>query len=194
MPPTKRRGNVAKTSGAMKYVQEPRKPNKRGSLSLAASGSSGDVRGASSYSVRDATEDDAEAISALCVRTSALHSLLAALDADMRRWVLQREFRDAEEPDMDDLIARMAPVDLILIEGFKRHRHAKLEVFRASVGKSLLAAEDDTIVAVASDASVDGVTCPVLDMNDVRAVADFIVTHCGLAVSPQTDKMSHGAA
>lgn len=88
----------------------------------------------------------------------------------------------------------MAPVDLILIEGFKRHRHAKLEVFRASVGKSLLAAEDDTIVAVASDASVDGVTCPVLDMNDVRAVADFIVTHCGLAVSPQTDKMSHGAA
>ena len=91
MPPAKRRGNVAKTSGAMKYVQEPRKPNKRALLSLAASGSSGDVRGSSSYSVRDATEDDAEAISALCVRTSALHSLLAALDADMRRWVLQRE-------------------------------------------------------------------------------------------------------
>ncbi|MEQ8227399.1 MAG: molybdopterin-guanine dinucleotide biosynthesis protein B [Rhodospirillales bacterium] len=111
-----------------------------------------------------------------------------------RRWVLQREFRDEEEPDMDDLIARMAPVDLILIEGFKRHRHAKLEVFRASVGKSLLAAEDDTIVAVASDASVDGVTCPVLDMNDVGAVADFIVAHCGLAASTQTGKMSHGAA
>ena len=91
MPPAKRRGNVAKTSGAMKYVQEPRKPNKRGSLSLAASGSSGDLRDSSSYNVREATEDDAEAISALCVRTSALHSLLAALDADMRRWVLQRE-------------------------------------------------------------------------------------------------------
>ncbi|PIW26925.1 MAG: molybdopterin-guanine dinucleotide biosynthesis protein B [Rhodospirillales bacterium CG15_BIG_FIL_POST_REV_8_21_14_020_66_15] len=114
-----------------------------------------------------------------------------------RRWVLQREFRDDMEPDMDDLIARMAPVDLILIEGFKRHLHAKMEVFRAAVGKGLLAAADDTIVAVASVDPVEGVACPVLDLNDVPAVADFIVDYCGLAVpanAEQTGKMSHGAA
>jgi molybdopterin-guanine dinucleotide biosynthesis protein B len=108
-----------------------------------------------------------------------------------KRWVLQKELRDEDEPDMDDLIARMAPVDLILIEGFKRHRHAKMEVFRPSVGKDLLAAGDDTIVAVASDGSIDDLACPVLDMNDVAAVADFIVDYCGLDAPA---KVSHGAA
>lgn len=113
-----------------------------------------------------------------------------------KRWVLQRELRDEDEPDMESLIQRMAPVDLILIEGFKRHRHAKMEVFRAEVGKDLIAAGDDTIVAVASDGPVDGVTCPVLDVNDVTAVADFIIAHCAL-VAPAADnagKVRHGAA
>ena len=109
-----------------------------------------------------------------------------------KRWVLQRELRDEGEPDMDELIARMAPVDLILIEGFKSHRHAKMEVFRPSVGKPMIAAEDDTVVAVASDEVLQGLNCPVLDMNDVAAVADFIVAHCGLADA--SAKVSHGAA
>ena len=109
-----------------------------------------------------------------------------------KRWVLQRELRDEDEPDMDELIARMAPVDLILIEGFKSHRHAKMEVFRPSVGKPMIAAEDDTVVAVASDEALEGLDCPVLDMNDVPAVADFIMAYCGLASSGA--KVSHGAA
>ena len=109
-----------------------------------------------------------------------------------KRWVLQRELRDEGEPDMDELIARMAPVDLILIEGFKSHRHAKMEVFRPSVGKPMIAAEDDTVVAVASDEVLQGLSCPVLDMNDVAAVADFIMAHCGLADA--SAKVSHGAA
>lgn len=113
-----------------------------------------------------------------------------------RRWVLQRELRDEDEPDMESLIQRMAPVDLVLIEGFKRHRHAKLEVFRAEVGKGLIAADDDTIVAVASDGPVEGIACPVLDVNDVTAIADFIITHCALAVpaAGKAGKVSHGAA
>lgn len=114
-----------------------------------------------------------------------------------KRWVLQRELRDEGEPDMDSLIRRMAPVDLVLIEGFKRHRHDKMEVFRAEVGKDLIAADDGTIVAVASDGAVAGVTCPVLDINDVSAIADFIVAHCGLTASAaqgQPGKVSHGAA
>ncbi|MAO57298.1 MAG: molybdopterin-guanine dinucleotide biosynthesis protein B [Rhodospirillaceae bacterium] len=59
-----------------------------------------------------------------------------------KRWVLQRELRGEDEPDMDELIARMAPVDLILIEGFKSHRHDKMEIFRPSVGKPMLAVDD----------------------------------------------------
>jgi len=111
-----------------------------------------------------------------------------------RRWVLQREIRDEPEPDMDSLIARMSPVDLILIEGFKRHHHAKLEVFRRAVGKPLLAMEDDTVLAVASDGPVPEVDVPVLDLNDVAAVADFIIGRCGLAVRPAVAGAGHGAA
>lgn len=116
-----------------------------------------------------------------------------------KRWALQRELRDEPEPDMDALIARMAPVDLILIEGFKRHRHAKLEVFRPSVGKSLIAADDDTIVAVASDGPVDAVMVPVLDVDDVVVVADFILQFCNLADARPRDAkpgggLAHGAA
>tara|TARA_Y100000813_G_scaffold188939_1_gene163627 strand:- start:846 stop:1493 length:648 start_codon:yes stop_codon:yes gene_type:complete len=114
-----------------------------------------------------------------------------------KRWVLQREFRDGPEPDMDDLIARMAPVDLILIEGFKSHRHAKVEVFRREVGKDLIAAGDDSIVAVASTGAVSEASCPVLDLDDVPAIADFIMAHCGLTASdaPQDgSKVRHGAA
>lgn len=111
-----------------------------------------------------------------------------------RRWVLQREIRDEPEPDMDALIARMAPVDLILIEGFKRHRHPKLEVYRRTVGKPLLALEDDSVLAVASDGPVPEVGVPVFDLVDVAAVADFIVGHCGLAVRPAALGVGHGAA
>lgn len=111
-----------------------------------------------------------------------------------RRWVLQREFRDEPEPDMDALIARMAPVDLVLIEGFKRHRHAKLEVYRREVGKPLLALEDDTVLAVASDGQVPEVGVPVLNLDDVASIADFIVGHCGLAARPALAEAGHGAA
>ena len=115
-----------------------------------------------------------------------------------KRWALQRELRDAPEPDMDELIARMAPVDLILIEGFKRHRHPKMEVFRPSVGKALIASEDETVVAVASDGPVDAVKVPVLDMDDVAAVADFIIEFCQLTPltgsNTDADGAAHGAA
>ena len=61
------------------------------------------------------------------------------------RWALMHENRGKDEPDFDTLVAKMAPVDLLLIEGFKSYPHEKLEVYRTSVGKSLLAPEDDSI-------------------------------------------------
>ena len=114
-----------------------------------------------------------------------------------RRWALQRELRDDAEPDMDELIGRMAPVDLILVEGYKSHRHPKLEVFRRAVGKSLLAAENDTVVAVASDGPVAEARVPVLDLEDVPAIADFIIDFCDLApraVAAGAAGAGHGAA
>jgi len=96
------------------------------------------------------------------------------------RWALMHELRGEAEPDMDALIARMTPVDLLLIEGFKRHRHPKMEIHRPAVGKPLIARDDASIVAVASDAPLDGIRTPVIDLDDVAAVADFIVGYCGL--------------
>ena len=100
--------------------------------------------------------------------------------ASSRRWALLHEVRDAPEPDMDTLIAHMTPVDLVLVEGFKKHPHAKLEVFRPSVGQAPLWPDDPTVAAVATDEAMTDVRVPVLDLNNVAAVADFIVEHCDL--------------
>jgi len=96
------------------------------------------------------------------------------------RWALIHEMRGDREPSIEELAARMTPVDLLLIEGFKSYPHDKIEVFRAAVGKPLICLEDYHIVAVASDAPVPQAEVPVLDLNDVAAIADFIVRRTGL--------------
>ncbi len=105
------------------------------------------------------------------------------------RWALLRELRGEPEPDMDAQITRMTPVDLLLIEGFKANRHPKMEVHRPAIGKPLLCVNDPTVVAVATDAPLNGVTVPVFDINDVFGIAEFIVAHCGLRA-----RRRHGAA
>jgi molybdopterin-guanine dinucleotide biosynthesis protein B len=99
------------------------------------------------------------------------------------RWALIHEGRGETEPSLDELVQRMAPVDLILIEGFKSESYQKLEVHRPSLGKKLLCLDDTEVVALASDASVEGTKLPVLDLDDVAAIADFIIAHCGLAAA-----------
>jgi molybdopterin-guanine dinucleotide biosynthesis adapter protein len=98
-----------------------------------------------------------------------------------RRWALMHENREETEPRPDELMRHMSDVDLLLIEGFKREPHDKLEVWRAATGKPLLAREDRTILAVATDAAIPGLSIPVLDLNDAGAIAEFILTRCGLA-------------
>ena len=105
------------------------------------------------------------------------------------RWALLHENRDDPEPTMDELLTRMSPVDLVIIEGFKTWRHDKLEVHRPEVGKPLLAADDPTIVAVASTAALDGAGRPVFDLDDIDAIADFIIDHLDLIPASR-----HGAA
>jgi molybdopterin-guanine dinucleotide biosynthesis protein B len=94
--------------------------------------------------------------------------------ASSRRFALMRELRDAPEPALGELVARMAPVDLLLVEGFKREAHPKLEVHRPSVGKPFLYPDDPHIVGIASDAVLTA-PLPVLPLADVAAIADFIL-------------------
>lgn len=90
------------------------------------------------------------------------------------------ELRGAAEPTLDDLLVRLAPVDLVLIEGYKRDRHAKIEAYRAETGNDLIAREDPTVRAVASDVPL-ALDRPVFDLNDTVAITDFILAEVGLA-------------
>jgi molybdopterin-guanine dinucleotide biosynthesis protein B len=85
------------------------------------------------------------------------------------------ELRGAPEPRLEALLARLDPVDLVLVEGYKRDRHPKLEVWRTATGKSPIFADDPTVVALATDAAPPGVHIPVLPLNDVDTVARFVV-------------------
>ncbi len=91
------------------------------------------------------------------------------------RWALMHELRGGAEPTLETLVARLQPVDLLLVEGFKRHPHPKLEIHRPSNGKPLLCGDDPHIVAVASDVTLDHLPVPRLDLNDVPTIADFIL-------------------
>jgi molybdopterin-guanine dinucleotide biosynthesis protein B len=91
-----------------------------------------------------------------------------------RRWVLMHELRGAHEPPFDEQIRHLAPCDLLLVEGFKHAPIPKLEVWRAATGEGLLHPNDPHIVAVASDEKVD-TRLPLLDLNDVDGIAQFIV-------------------
>jgi molybdopterin-guanine dinucleotide biosynthesis adapter protein len=98
-----------------------------------------------------------------------------------RRWALMHELRAQAEPSAAELIRHMTPVDLILIEGFKREAHDKVEIYRESNGKPLLSTGDPSFVAVFSDQAVPETALPVIDLNDTTAIADFIIRHCGFA-------------
>jgi len=100
--------------------------------------------------------------------------------ATARRWAVIHELRGAAEPPLDELLARMTPVDLVLVEGFKRFPHPKIEVHRAERGTPLLAPEDPSVVAVASDAPLPGLALPRLGLDDVPAIAAFILARLEL--------------
>jgi molybdopterin-guanine dinucleotide biosynthesis protein B len=90
------------------------------------------------------------------------------------RFALVHELRGAAEPTLKDLLARMSPVDLVVVEGYKAASIPKLEVYRAAVGKPLLHPDDDCIVAVAADAPLPQVELPVVSLDDVEGIADIV--------------------
>ncbi len=92
-----------------------------------------------------------------------------------RRWALVHELRGDPEPSFDALLRKLSPVDLVLVEGYKRERHPKLEVYRAALGKPPLHPDDPAIVAIASDQPLPVAGVPVVDLDDVAGIVDILV-------------------
>lgn len=109
-------------------------------------------------------------------REAGAHEVLLA---SRTRWALMHELAADVEPRLEDLLAKMAPVDLVLIEGYKRDNHAKVEAHRDATGADLIATDDPTIKAVASDVAI-ACACPMFDLDDTGAIADFILADLGM--------------
>lgn len=102
-----------------------------------------------------------------------------------RRWAILHELREELEWDLRALVAKMAPVDLVLVEGFKRDAFPKLEIHRAANGKPLIHPDDPHIVAIASDVALPQARIPVIDLNDIKAIADLLLK-CAVPVGAAT--------
>jgi molybdopterin-guanine dinucleotide biosynthesis protein B len=99
-----------------------------------------------------------------------------------RRWALMHELRGEDEPTLDEVLARIAPCDLVLVEGYKRENHLKIEARRLDAkDRSPLTSGDPAIVAIASDHAVAGEQVPVFGIDDIEAIADFVEARTGLA-------------
>lgn len=94
-----------------------------------------------------------------------------------RRWALMHELRDGAEARLSDLLQHLSPVDLVLVEGFKTSVHRKIEVYRAANGKQPLHPGDASIIAVASDTPFPEAGRPVIPIDEVEALADFMLNH-----------------
>ena len=110
-------------------------------------------------------------------KDSHTHRMAGATEvlvSSANRFALLHELRGAPELTLSALLEKLSPVDLVLVEGFKREAHPKLEVYRAAVGKPLLAPDDPNVVGIASDGPV-AARVPVVSLDDVEAVADMLV-------------------
>lgn len=104
------------------------------------------------------------------------------LVASSARIALMRELKGTPELSLDELLGMLAPADLVLVEGFKGGLHPKIEAHRAVADRPLLALENDSIRAVASDVALPDLAVPTFDLNDTGAIANFIANDLGLAL------------
>ena len=118
-------------------------------------------------------------------REAGAHEVLISSD---QRWALMREHRGAPEPVLSELVGHLSAVDLVLVEGFKREAHPKIEIHREIVGKPLLFPNDPQIVAIASDRPMPEAPIPHVDLDDIQAIADLVERY---AAPP--DKIGWGA-
>jgi molybdopterin-guanine dinucleotide biosynthesis protein B len=94
--------------------------------------------------------------------------------ASSRRWAVVHELRNEPEPQLAELLAKLNPADLVIVEGFKHYAQPKLEIYRASLGKPLIYPQDDCIVAIASDKPLPHAQLPVLMLDDIEGIANVL--------------------
>jgi molybdopterin-guanine dinucleotide biosynthesis protein B len=113
-------------------------------------------------------------------KDSFMHRTAGATEvaiSSAKRFAILHELRDQPEWDLPALLVKLSPVDLVLVEGFKRDRFPKLEIHRVANGKPLLHPDDPHIVAVASDQPLPQAKVPVVDLNDIEAIVDLLWAH-----------------
>lgn len=91
------------------------------------------------------------------------------------RWALMHELRGEPELHLHEIIGKITPVDLVIVEGFKREAHPKIEIHRAEVGKPLLQPDDAWIVAIAAIGAIGNASVPVVNLNDIEKIADVVI-------------------
>jgi molybdopterin-guanine dinucleotide biosynthesis protein B len=96
------------------------------------------------------------------------------------RWAIIHESRGEPEPSLEEILGKLKPCDLVIVEGYKRDSHDKIEVRNLALNHPRLAGEDPTVVAIAANGPVNDAPVPVFDRDDVTALADFIVAHMRL--------------
>ncbi len=96
------------------------------------------------------------------------------------RWAIIHESREEAEPPLDAILAKLAPCDLVIVEGYKRDNHDKIEVRNLALDHPRLAGDDPTVVAIAATGPVPDAPVPVFDRDDVTALCDFIERHMGM--------------
>ena len=99
------------------------------------------------------------------------------------RWAIIHELRDEAEPSLADILRKLEPCDLVIVEGYKRDGHDKIEVRNLALDHPHLAGDDPTIVAIAATSVIVDAPVPVFDRDDVSALSSFIISHMGLAKS-----------
>lgn len=95
--------------------------------------------------------------------------------SSVNRWAQMHELRGEPELHLREILTKMTPVDLVIVEGFKREHHPKIEIHRAEVGKPLLQPEDNWIVAIASDTKIARAGVPVVSLDDIEKIADVVL-------------------
>ncbi len=107
------------------------------------------------------------------------------------RWAIIHELADEPPVALNDILGRLSPSDIVIVEGFKWEPIPKIEVRRSTSAKhEPLAPDDETIVAIASDTPDPETALPLFDANDAVAIADFVVAHFGLTPAADTPGLS----
>jgi molybdopterin-guanine dinucleotide biosynthesis protein B len=113
-------------------------------------------------------------------KDSFFHRVAGATEvviSSSKRWAILHELREETEWDLPELVAKLSPVDLVLVEGYKRDSFPKIEIHRSANGKPLIHPEDEHIVAIAADIALPGVKIPGVDLDDIDAIADLLLKY-----------------